>query len=54
LLVAGAITLAGASAASAQPWWNSEQYGPPEVEDGRPVPSIASSLPHKGDPGGYR
>jgi porin len=54
LLVAGAITLAGAWSASAQPWWNSEQYGPPEVEDGRPVPSIASSLPDKGDPGGYR
>jgi porin len=42
------------SAASAQAWWNSIQYGPPEVEDGRPVPSIASSLPNKGDPGGYR
>jgi len=54
LLVTGAITLAGAWGASAQPWWNSEQYGPPEVEDGRPVPSIASSLPDKGDPGGYR
>lgn len=42
------------SSASAQAWWNSLQYGPPEIEDGRPVPSIASSLPDKGDPGGYR
>ena len=42
------------SAASGQAWWNSIQYGPPEVEDGRPTPSIASSLPYKGDPGGFR
>jgi porin len=45
---------AAASGTSAQPWWNSLQDGPPEVEDGRPVPSIATSLPDKGDPGGYR
>ena len=49
-----ALLLLLASEASAQSWWNSIQYGPPEVEDGRPVPSIASSLPYKGDPAGYR
>jgi porin len=48
------VTLVGVTGASAQAWWNSIQYGPPEVEDGRPVPSIASSLPDHGDPGGYR
>lgn len=47
-------TLAGTSSASAQAWWDSIQYGPPEVEDGRPVPSIASSLPQNGDPTGAR
>ena len=40
--------------ASAQAWWSSNQHGPPAVEDGRPVPSIATSLPDNGDPGGYR
>jgi porin len=58
LLVAAAFGLAAAllSApdASAQAWWDSIQYGPPHVGDGRPVPSIATSLPANGDPGGYR
>ena len=54
MFASGVVVLAGVSAASAQAWWDSLQYGPPEVEDGRPVPSIASSLPNKGDPGGYR
>jgi porin len=40
--------------ARAQAWWDSLQYGPPHVEDGRPVPSIATSLPWNGDPGGHR
>jgi len=31
----------------AQAWWN-------DVENGRPSPSIGSSLPYQGDPGGYR
>jgi porin len=45
---------AHAPEASAQAWWASNQHGPPAVEDGRPVPSIATSLPDNGDPGGYR
>ncbi len=40
-------TLLGVSAASGQAWWDA-------VENGRPVPSIASSLPHNGDPTGLR
>jgi porin len=48
-------TLFGVSAASAQAWWESVQYGPPEVQDGGiPKPSIATSLPYRGDPAGYR
>jgi porin len=43
----GIATLLGASAASAQAWWDA-------VEDGRPVPSVASSLPRNGDPAGFR
>jgi porin len=49
----GLVVLA-APGAWAQAWWDSVQYGPPHVEDGRPVPSVASSLPFNGDPGGYR
>jgi porin len=45
---------AHAPEASAQAWWSSNQHGPPLIEDGRPVPSIATSLPANGDPGGYR
>jgi porin len=46
-------TLGGASGASAQAWWVGTD-GKPEVKDGTPVPSIASSLPENGDPWGYR
>jgi porin len=43
------------SSASAQAWWISLQYGKPELQDGfLPEPSIATSLPKKGDPAGYR
>jgi hypothetical protein len=45
----------GIQAAQAQAWWDSYQHGPREAEDGYlPTPSIATSLPNKGDPGGYR
>lgn len=44
---AGIAMLAGVAAASAQAWWTSDQ-------DGKPVPSIATSLPNNGDPAGYR
>ena len=47
VLFCGAVALFGAVQASAQAWWD-------DVENGRPVPSIASSLPHNGDPGGLR
>ena len=46
LCVCGIVAL-GISAASAQPWWDS-------VQSGIPQPSIATSLPYNGDPGGYR
>jgi porin len=47
--------LAGVSAASAQAWWNSVEDGKPEIQRGfLPEPSIATSLPYNGDPGGYR
>jgi porin len=43
------------SGASAQAWWDSYQHGPREVEYGYlPTPSVATSLPNNGDPGGYR
>jgi hypothetical protein len=49
------VSLLGIHAAQAQAWWDSYQHGPREVEDGfLPTPSIATSLPNKGDPGGYR
>ena len=35
------------TAASGQEWWDSSRDGIPDV-------SIATSLPHNGDPGGYR
>lgn len=53
-VAAASVLLVYAPKASAQAWWNSIQHGPPEVEEGRPVPSIATSLPFKGDPGDYR
>ena len=44
----------GCDKASAQAWWDSLQNGAPEVQKGfLPTPSIATSLPHNGDPGGY-
>jgi porin len=43
----GLATLLGVSAASAQAWWTSSK-------DGIPEPSIATSLPHNGDPAGVR
>jgi porin len=53
-----AVSLLGfaASPAGAQAWWDSLEIGqPPELKDGfLPVPSIATSLPHNGDPAGYR
>src|SRR5947209_20599812 len=48
-----AATCAGLSGAAAQAWWVGTD-GKPEVKDGIPVPSIASSLPSNGDPGGSR
>jgi porin len=55
-LAALAGVLCGSQAAHAQAWWDSVQIGePPEVQRGfLPVPSIATSLPYNGDPGGYR
>src|SRR5947209_3338855 len=53
VVIAMASTL-GRRDAAAQAWWSSNQHGPPAVEDGRPVPSVATSLPDNGDPGGYR
>ena len=47
-IVAAAIGIVSrGEAAFAQAWWTS-------VQDGRPEPSIATSLPHDGDPAGYR
>jgi porin len=47
--------LCSGQAAFAQAWWDSYQHGPREIEDGfLPTPSLATSLPNKGDPGGYR
>ena len=40
-------TLLGVPAAIAQEWWDSSRDGIPDI-------SIATSLPHSGDPGGYR
>jgi porin len=48
------VALLGISAASAQAWWDSYQHGPRDVENGKPTPSVATSLPYEGDPGGYR
>ena len=53
ICVCGIAALAAASPAWAQAWWVGID-GKPEVKDGTPVPSIASSLPDNGDPGGYR
>jgi hypothetical protein len=46
--------LSGRQAAQAQAWWDSIQLGePPEIQHGfLPEPSIATSLPHNGDPAG--
>ena len=42
------------AAASAQAWWDSVEDGKPELTHGfLPLPSIATSLPYNGDPGGY-
>jgi porin len=41
------VTLIAAPEAAAQAWWDG-------VENGIPVPSVATSLPHNGDPGGVR
>jgi porin len=54
LALASLATVLWISAANAQAWWNSIQYGPPDVKDGLPVPSIAISLPDKADPTGFR
>jgi porin len=43
----GIAMLLGVTETSAQAWWTA-------VEDGRPVPSIATSLPHNGDPTSLR
>src|ERR1700760_823934 len=49
------VTWLGLSQASAQAWWDDYQHGPREVQDGfLPTPSLATSLPNKGDPAGYR
>ena len=56
ICAAGSLTLAGVSDAAAQAWWDSVQLGaPPEIQHGfLPEPSIAASLPYKGDPAGFR
>jgi porin len=56
LFCACVIVLPSASTgAFAQAWWDSTQHGKPDVQDGGiPDPSIATSLPHRGDPAGYR
>lgn len=51
--VCATAALTAASPASAQAWWVGVD-GKPDVKDGTPVPSIASSLPNNGDPWGYR
>jgi len=54
-MAAAVAMAAGLSQARAQAWWDSYQHGPREVEDGfLPTPSLATSLPDKGDPAGYR
>ena len=57
--VAALTVLMGLPAATksvrAQAWWDSYQHGPREIEHGfLPTPSIATSLPNNGDPGGTR
>ena len=59
VLLAVVVTLAilsGGQGAQAQAWWDSIQLGePPEIQHGfLPEPSIATSMPHNGDPAGYR
>jgi porin len=44
---AGALLACGAVAAAAQAWWDETKNGIPDI-------SIATSLPHNGDPGGIR
>jgi porin len=54
-LVFTAVILQGCSIAVAQAWWDSYQHGEREIQHGfLPSPSLATSLPQKGDPGGYR
>jgi porin len=49
------VLLAGAAAAHAQAWWDDPEHGPREIQYGYlPSPSLATSLPYNGDPGGYR
>jgi porin len=53
--LSGLAVLFGVSAASSQAWWDSIPPGKPEVQPGGiPTPSIATSLPHNGDPTGMR
>ena len=56
ICAAAVVTLAGVTGASAQAWWDSIEIGqPPEIQHGfLPEPSIATSLPHNGDPTGFR
>jgi porin len=51
----GVAMLFQVSAASAQAWWDSIPPGQLEVQAGGiPVPSIATSMPYRGDPAGFR
>lgn len=52
---AAALVVAATSEVRAQAWWDDPQHGPREVQHGYlPSPSLATSLPYNGDPGGYR
>lgn len=49
------LLFAACDKANAQAWWDSLQNGSPLVQKGfLPTPSIATSLPHDGDPSGTR
>lgn len=55
LVAVAAVMMSASQAAHAQAWWNAIPDSKPEIQDGfLPVPSIATSLPNKGDPAGYR
>jgi porin len=54
-MVAGLVLMIGGESVHAQAWWDDVEHGPRAIEHGfLPSPSLANSLPDKGDPGGYR